>query len=333
MRWLFLIPAVLFASPLAAQEILQADNRLDFKAGNGELVTSYYIGKDVAKPYWWPLNAPGPITVTRGYPVLKDLPSEVSKDHPHHKSGWFCHGDVIPEGMTLKTKSADKNVKGIDFWSEVAGHGIIVCTEVGHVAKKPHEVSVSTKNVWNTADGEKVMDENRLITLRDLGKTGRLLIVESELKASVCPITFGDTKEGSFGIRISDQMREVIEKKAKGTGIMTNAEGKAGEKDVWGYVSPWCDYSGKQDGHEAGLAIFASPKNVQPSAWHSRAYGLMAANPFGREHAGFPSQKGKTELVKLAKGETLKLTFAIYVHTGDVKSGKVAEAYEEFAQR
>ena len=106
----------------------------------------------------------------------------------------------------------------------------------------------------------------------------------------------------------------------EGKGALTNAEGKNGEKDVWGFVSPWCDYSGKLNDKEVGLAIFTSPKNPVPSAWHSRGYGLMAANPFGRgTHAGFPSQKGKTDLVKLAKGETLKLTYAIYLHTGDAK--------------
>ena len=34
-------------------------------------------------------------------------------------------------------------------------------------------------------------------------------------------------------------------------------------------------------------------------------------------------------LLKIEKGG-LKLKYAVYAHTGDLKSGKVAEAYEEF---
>ena len=58
----------------------------------------------------------------------------------------------------------------------------------------------------------------------------------------------------------------------------------------------------------------------------------MAANPFGRNHSGFPSQKGKTDLVKLPKGEHLKLRYGILVHPGDVQEGKVAEAFKKFVK-
>ena len=39
---------------------------------------------------------------------------------------------------------------------------------------------------------------------------------------------------------------------------------------------------------------------------------------------------GKKDLVKLAKGDHLKLRYGFYLHSGDVKSGKVAEAFEQF---
>ena len=42
--------------------------------------------------------------------------------------------------------------------------------------------------------------------------------------------------------------------------------------------------------------------------------------------------KGKTDLVKLAKGESLQLHFAIYTHTGDAATGKVAEAFKAFTK-
>src|SRR5207244_12334837 len=126
----------------------------------------------------------------------------------------------------------------------------------------------------------------------------RLFVFDIDLHADVCPITFGDTKEGAFGVRINDAIREEIEvnkKKEKGPGKIENAEGKAGEAECWGRPSAWCDYSGPSDGKTVGLAILTDPSNVVASCWHSRGYGLMAANPFGRDKSGFPAMKGKTD--------------------------------------
>jgi hypothetical protein len=58
----------------------------------------------------------------------------------------------------------------------------------------------------------------------------------------------------------------------------------------------------------------------------------MAANPFGRAKSGFPDRKEKTELVKLGKGEHLKLRYGILLHAGDVKEGKVAEMFQQFTK-
>src|SRR5262249_23154545 len=154
----------------------------------------------VAKPYLWPLNAPGGVTVTRAWPMEPAKPGG-STDHPHQKSAWFCHGDVIPEGLPLKDKI--RGVKGVDFWSEAKGHGQIVCTDVQTPTQGRQAAAVSTKNEWRTADGAKILDETRTIHLHDLGKAW-LFVFDIDLNASVVPVTFGDTKEGSFGVRVSD---------------------------------------------------------------------------------------------------------------------------------
>jgi hypothetical protein len=300
-----------------------SDDRIDFTVG-GELVTRYHKGASVAKPYFWPVVGPGGTAMTRAWPMLTDDASSQTTDHVHQKSIWFCHGDVIPEGLELKQKI--RNVEGVDFWSEGTGHGVIACTQVGEPKYDKDHAQVTTRNEWRTADGVKVLDENRTIHLYDLG-AARLLVLDIDLHASVCPITFGDTKEGSMGIRINDVMRE-----QKGNGKLENAEGKTGEKALWGHVSAWCDYSGKVGDRQVGLALFADPSNSVASSWHSRGYGLMAANPFGRTRSGFPAMKGKTDLVKLGKGEHLKLRFGILIHPGDAQEGKVGEYFERFVK-
>jgi hypothetical protein len=315
--------------------IKATDENIEFFAGK-QLVTRYHKESSVAKPYFWPLNvAAGDklIPVTRAWPMEKGLPGE-SNDHVHQKSAWFCHGDVIPEGLELKSTEKVKGVAGVDFWSETPGHGVIACTGVDEPKFDGNHGQVKTRNEWRTAEGTRLLDETRIIHFYNLGNVW-LFVVETDLNASVCPITFGDTKEGSIGIRINDAITEekvVDKKKVKGEGKIENAEGKIGEKDCWGFPSAWCDYSGPIDGQTVGLALFTDPSNPLVSCWHSRGYGLMAANPFGRDKAGFPAMKGKTDLVRLAKGEHLKMRFGLLLHTGDAREGKVGEYYERFVK-
>jgi hypothetical protein len=328
---------LLVAAPLGAPAAEPEDvainvkgNQIDFTAGK-MLVGRYNKGPEVAKPYFWPLHATTGVPITRAWPMMKGQPGE-STDHVHQKSFWFCHGDVIPEGIELKDKV--KNVDGVDFWAESKGHGRIVCTKVEAPKSDKNHAWVATHNEWRTADGTKVMDEGRTIHLYDLGDA-KLFVFDIDLHASVCPITFGDTKEGSFGIRVNDAICEqmvVNKKRVKMAGKLENAEGKVGEKECWGQVSAWCDYSGPLEGKVVGLAILADPSNPVPTCWHARGYGLMAANPFGRARSGFPAMKDKPDLVKLAKGEHLKLRYGLLLHSGDAKEGKVADYFPRFVK-
>jgi hypothetical protein len=327
---------VLVSGPVGAADepagvsIDVAKDHIDFRLGKN-LVTRYHIGPEVAKPYFWPVNAPNGVPVTRAWPMEKPQPGEKT-DHVHQKSGWFCHGDVIPEGIELKHKI--RGVEGIDFWAESAGHGKIVCTKVGEPKVDRDHGQITTVNDWRTADGVKVLEETRTIHLYNLGGAP-LLVFDIDLRASEVPIIFGDTKEGSLGVRLRDSITE-----ERGKGKLTNAEGHVGEgknnnrdgTGCWGVISAWCDYSGPADGKTAGLALFADPANPYPTCWHARGYGLMAANPFGREKSGFPAMKGKKDLVKLAKGEHLKLRYGLFLHAGDVQEGKVAENYAKFVK-
>ncbi|MCE9532897.1 MAG: PmoA family protein [Planctomycetes bacterium] len=316
---------MLLAPILRAEEpavgIKKTKNTIEFSVGKDK-VTTYHFGESVAKPYFYPLYAPGNVPVTRAWPMEKGAPKE-TVDHIHQKSVWFCHGDIIPEGIELKAKI--KGVKGVDFWSENVGHGKIVCTEVGEPKMTNKGASISTRNEWRTAEGVRILDEVRTIHFQVIGDS-RLLTLDIELTASVCPLTFGDTKEGSMGVRVND---EII---TKNGGHFYNANGKVDEKEIWGHPSDWCDYVGSVGGKLVGISVFDDPSNKPRANWHARGYGLMAANPFGRDHS-FPSQKGNTDLFKMAKGEKVKLRYGILAHAGDTKAAKVAEAYEVFKKR
>lgn len=305
------------------------EGKIEFLAGK-DLVGRYLIGKDVAKPYMWPINGPGGAVMTRAYPMEK-APDGGSKDHIHHRSMWFCHGDIIPAGVVLKVKAEAKDVEGADFWSEAKGHSKIVCTKVDKAVTDKNHGKITTINEWRTPDDVKLLDEVRTIHLYDFGDT-RLLVFDIDLHASVCPLTFGDTKEGAFGIRVNDEIRADLspnkKKSIPGKGKIEDARGKVGEKECQGRASAWCDYSGPIDGKTVGIAILCGKENI-PSCWMARGYGMLAANPFGRDKAEYADAKGKP-LTKLGKGEHLKLRYGVLIHPGDAKTGKVGEYYDKF---
>jgi hypothetical protein len=295
----------------------------------GKPFTTLVAQKDgLAKPYLYPILAPNGTPVTRDWPMKSGTAHE-TKDHVHQKSAWFCHGDVIPEGVELKVKSSDRRVAGVDFWSEARNHGTIAATDV--IVLKPMaptEAFVSTVMEWRAPEGLTVLTEKRVYKFSQVAG-GRLISVASILTANSSPVVFGDTKEGSFGIRVHDSLRMTLK---GGDGLLTNSQGKSGMKDVWGQPADWCDYSGTVDGKKAGVAVFAHTGNPVPSLWHARDYGLLAANPFGRNEAGFPAVKGKTVLFRIEKGKSATFRFAIFAHDGDVKAGKVGEAYDAYVK-
>jgi hypothetical protein len=282
-----------------------------------------YIYEGVSKPIVWPVLAPGNIPVTRAWPMGKTQAGR-SRDHPHQQSLWFCHGDVIPKGLDLTFKI--RGIQGVDFWSVAPGHGKIVCVDVKPVASGANSARINTVNEWRTADGVKILDEKRGITLYDFGKA-RLWVFDIDLSAPTYPIVFGDTKEGAMGVRVADAITET-----KGNGMLQNAQGSRRERECWGQHSAWCDYSGTIDGKRVGIAIFDDSKNVLPSCWHARGYGLMAANPFGRKESQFPAVKGRTDLMELAKGQHLRLRYGVLVHQEGADNGGVAGYYKRFEE-
>ena len=343
MTALVLTAALALPATLPAVWYTRTDTELRLTVGNHPITTYRYAGtvkaekgdgeQPLAKPYFHPLNVHmGGPAVTRDWPLKRGAAGETT-DHFHQKSVWFCHGDVEPGWFRHSGKSADGRAGGVNFWTEAAGHGRIVCVEVGEPkADGPSALTIPTRNEWRTADGRKVLDESRMIGLSDR-TPGMLLTLDITLTASEGPVTFGDTKEGAMGVRVHDELRT----QAKTGAVVTSSDGTtaaAGKDDLslWGKGADWHDYSGSVGGKPCGLAVFDHPANQPRAAWHTRAYGLMAANPFGRSKSKFPLYADRSDLVKLAKGESLRLRYAVYAHHGDAAAGKVAEVFAGYAR-
>lgn len=77
----------------------------------------------------------------------------------------------------------------------------------------------------------------------------------------------------------------------------------------------WVDYAGVLDGETLGIAIFDHPENPRhPTPWHSRDYGLFAANPFGESE--FLREKTRRPGFDLAANETIRFRYRVIIHPG-----------------
>ena len=85
-------------------------------------------------------------------------------------------------------------------------------------------------------------------------KAPRILDFDIEIEATAGDLTFYDTKEGMFGLRMASSM-DVTKKTG---GRITNAQGFIDDK-AWGQASPWVDYVGPIKDQIVGIAILNHP--------------------------------------------------------------------------
>jgi Family of unknown function (DUF6807) len=274
---------------------------------DGQPFTEYLV-KSGSKPILWPIIGPTGKRMTRNWPMEKDVPGETDHDHPHQASLWFSHGDV----------------DGIDFWS--LGKGRIEHREFVKIESGPQAVVV-TRNDWLSPDGSKrICQDERTFTF-GADKDRRWIDVAVDIKATDGPVVFGDTKEGSFGVRVASSMR--VQQGKKTVGHIVNSEGQTNVA-AWGKPAAWVDYHGPVDGETLGIAILNHPTSFRfPTHWHVRVYGLFAANPFGLSDFTAGKSNGK---YTLPEGETLKLRYRVLLHKGDEKEGRVAEEFAKYAK-
>lgn len=273
---------------------------------DGQPFTEYLIDTG-AKPILWPIVGPTSAEMTRAYPMRPDVPGE-KQDHPHQRSFWFTHGEV----------------NGVDFWSELDGHGTIVHRDYLLVAGG-EQGAIVTANDWLGPDGRLHLSDERKLVFR-AGDGWRTIDFDIKLTAPAdAPVVFGDTKEGSFGVRIPT----VMDVNSNMGGHIVNAEGLT-DGDTWGKASPWVDYYGPVEGHTIGIAILNHPSSFRsPTYWHVRDYGLFAANPFGLHHfKGIETHEGE---YTLPAGESMTLRYRAIFHQGDAQEAGIAEAYSRYA--
>ena len=189
---------------------------------DGKPLTALHFGPETTKPYLHPLRAGDGTIVSRQYPMRDDIAGE-AKDHPHHRGMWFSHGDV----------------NGFDFWANERDQepqskkGRIVLKGV----HKAGDGFIRADFEWRTPEGEVLLTDERIYRF---SRDGENVIIDNEirLEAEFKTVHFGDTKEGTFAIRIHPSMRETTPDRKPGKGQIVASTGARGEKASWGRPRP-----------------------------------------------------------------------------------------------
>ena len=312
-----LLPVVLLSIAFFGSTVLAATVKLTQGADSvkveidGKEFTTYHFlpgdDKNFHRPFAYPILA------ADGTPVTSDQCVTNPKEHPHHRSFWVAQGDV----------------NGIDHWAH-QGH------KQRHIKFDKVEGDTLVEELeWEgkTAQDPTILKETRTLRFFALDDGTRGIDLTVVFTPTKDEVTFGDTKEaGIVAVRVSPEIGN-NEKGAKHRDAkLTNSTGATGEKAIWGKPANWCDESGMIGGKPYGVAIFDHPSNPRhPTTWHTRAYGLHAANIFGL-HAFDPKHTPKDAgALKLEPGKTLTFKYRVLFHEGDAASAKLDERYKEWA--
>jgi len=265
-----------------------------------------YDDPEISRPYFAHLRAPGAPQVSRNHPPIE---GKDRSDHgTFHPGLWMSFGDI----------------SGNDYWRLAA--------------------PVEQVNLELNPDNNSFTVHNRYLDQQDPSKTvckevctytivprpeGYFLLWDSTFSGDD-EFYFGDQEEMGIGFRVATPIR--VESEASGSvpagnGKMIDSEGRINGDEIWGNASDWCDYSGTLEGKNVGITLFCHPDNFRPSWFHARDYGLLEANPFGREAFG----KGDKSKVPVKPGDDFRLRYGVFVHASpEGQSPNLAKEYANY---
>jgi len=319
----FAATACIFSAALiligAPVELKRAEHQIDINI-DGKPFTTYYFDPEVAKPYLMPLRTASGDIVTRGFPVKNDASAgnpKASAFEPHQRPLYFGHGDI----------------DGLDFWQEPVfdkyysdhGHqayGHMVLKSVEEARDQQETAMIRARFTLDDPSNRVIGEETQSFSFHGDAQS-RVIDCVFVLYATAGPLDMGDTKEGTFGIRLAPELSAPL-------GHIINSSGAEGERAIWGKPADWVDYSGTISGRQVGVAVLDHPKSFRhPTTWHARAYGLFAANPFGLRE--FTRDENKDGAWTIPEGKSLTFRYRVLIHEGDFSPARIKDEYQRYS--
>jgi hypothetical protein len=280
---------VLAASPAAragATVTCEQDHgRLAIRVAGRPFAVYVWDDPAVKRPYFMDVRSPSGVALTRAYPPV--VGRDATDHATMHPGLWLAFGDL----------------DGADFWrnkGSVRHAGFVEAPAADATGAR-----FAVRNVYE-AGGRAVCEEVCRIRITPTPH-GTRIDWRSDFRGPAA-FAFGDQEEMGLGVR-----------GAVGVNAITSGEGRAGERYVWGRAADWCDLAGPA----GGVLLMPDPRNVRRCWFHARDYGLLVANPFGRN----AFTKGEPSRIPVAPGATFTLRFGILVHEAGVDREAAYAAY------
>jgi hypothetical protein len=287
---------------LAAVSAARRENgRIEFTEG-ARPITALHYAEQWDKPFLHPLRTPKGQVISRGWPV-DPRPGE-QEDHAWHRGIFWGHGDISKH----------------DFWREQG--------------RQKTSTLVPKSEPRITSTGCAIELDMRIPTGASIGTVQQTyafrltehLIIDATIAIHADrnqPLIFGDTDDGGFAFRLSDEFRQ-----DRGA-VLLNSHGLETTEKIWGKPARWVDYSAVVNGSPCGVAIFDHPSNLRhPTRWHARGYSLCSANPFALR--SFTKDKTQDGSYTLEAGKTLQFRYRVLIHEGMGGRAALDKAWTEY---
>ncbi|MBV9240742.1 MAG: PmoA family protein [Acidobacteria bacterium] len=308
------------------------ENRIDVTV-DGQLFTSYHWGGDFYRPALYPIMSSGGHFVTRGFPF--ETRDGDTVDHPHQVGCWLAHA----------------NVDGIDFWNsskfrsakEMEKMGRVVHRRIVSMRASGQKAEIVTDADWVKPNGQVGLTERTRyrFTAR---RTERLIDRDTTLTAPNADVSFGDNKDGFFGLHLASELEQDDQAGVKITntagvvstgrnaailsGKFWNSEGLHTEKEIWGKRGRWAAVAGRIGNEQVTVAIFDHPRNpLSPTRMMVRGYGLFALNPFGQKQF---DPKLDEQKFPLARGHSVRFRYRVLIAPSN--NASIENEYKAFAR-
>lgn len=296
-------------------------NTIEVRVG-GSRFTSYHYSPDVTKAYFTELRTAAGTVVSRTFPIINDVPESQRKAphlEPHQRALYFGHGSI----------------NGLDFWAEPAfrelnqdspyhAYGKMQIEDSPKFSQAGGKASIEAHFRLTTTEGRAIADEEqRFAVFND--SDARIIDCEFVIDARYGSVVFGDSKEGTFALRLRPELTEPAVK-------MINSNGRAGEQQIWGQPANWVAYEGMVEGKPVTVAVFDAPGSFRhPTTWHARGYGLLAANPFGKRY--FTKDENQDGSWTVPEGKRIRFRYRVLLFDRLVSADDLRAAYDRFASQ
>jgi hypothetical protein len=297
------------AQPVPRMQVLPLPRDEASVEREGQEISRYYFGRDLFRPFLYPLIGPSGKSLTRmGHP--RD-----ANGHSHHNSVWISHHDV----------------GGVGFWNDASSSkGRIVHKRVVRYEDTEEEALIEVVNAWvdDEGRGNTLLEEQRTMRFRPGERRQWLLVLDVVLSAPKEPVILGKTPFGLIGVRMAKTIGV-----HDGGGTIRNSEGGVNEAGVFWKPARWCDYSGpiainapdlrdrERPDSTAGITLMDHPINPNhPTVFHVRDDGWMGAS------LTFDAPR------TIEPGTPLNLRYGLWVHGGVPPADRIEAEFAGFAK-